>query len=116
MSGVTIQITVQMMMKIKINLLLPLCLFLSAPALAVDCNDTEVRRELISLYNDVLDVNDAGVKVLDAYNQVTEKYDGNGYQCVGLYDFSDGDTLKVRYKEYTNSLGDPLYSFEPVDE
>ncbi|HFU0691163.1 TPA: hypothetical protein ACGRG7_002782 [Morganella morganii] len=105
-----------MMMKIKINLLLPLCLFLSAPALAVDCNDTEVRRELISLYNDVLDVNDAGVKVLDAYNQVTEKYDGNGYQCVGLYDFSDGDTLKVRYKEYTNSLGDPLYSFEPVDE
>ena len=36
MSGVTTQITVWMMMKIKINLLLPLCLLLSAPALAVD--------------------------------------------------------------------------------
>lgn len=36
MSGVTTQITVRMMMKIKINLLLPLCLLLSAPALAVD--------------------------------------------------------------------------------
>lgn len=82
----------------------------------VDCNQVEVRKALIEAYNDVLDSNNAGVKVVDAYDQVTVKGGKDTLECTGTYDFSDGDSAKVKYRTYLNSMGEPIDEFVPVEE
>ncbi|NIF33764.1 hypothetical protein F3J29_16675 [Enterobacter sp. Cy-643] len=81
----------------------------------VDCNQVEVRKALIEAYNDVLDSNNAGVKVIDAYDQVTVKAGKDKLECTGTYDFSDGDSAKVKYRTYLNSMGEPIDEFVPVE-
>lgn len=84
--------------------------------LSIDCNRPEVRKVLIERYNNynAMFGEKEGIKGLNAYDQITEESRGDEYQYIGLYNFSDGNTLKIRDKEYKNSLGGFVYFFKPM--
>lgn len=81
----------------------------------VDCNSIESRKLLISEYTEVLKENGANVTVIDSYDQETVKASKNELICLGTYEFSDSDVVKVKYRLYLSSLGEPISFFEPVE-
>lgn len=95
---------------------------MAVPALAaeydfrkVDCNAVDIRRSLIEAYDEILKDADLGVTVLDTYDQKVEVQTKDRLECVGTYEFSDGDVLRVRYTASLNSMGDMINQFEPIE-
>jgi len=92
-------------------------LFTSLPSWATDytgtdCNHVEMRAFLIEEYNDALESSNA----IDSYDQITEKAGKDHLVCNGIFEFGDGERLRVRYERKLNSLGQEIYTFTPIEE
>jgi len=78
----------------------------------VSCNDKELRRNLIELYDQIDDEENA----IDTYDQVTIKAGKDVLVCEGIYELSDKTKWKLRFEQGVNSLGDPVFEFIPLVE
>jgi hypothetical protein len=78
-----------------------------------DCNQPEIRKALIVIYDDAQRNN---ISALDIYDQVTEEASDGLLICVGTYELSNGMKLKLSYTNRENSLGEQINSFRLAEK
>lgn len=78
----------------------------------VDCNAIATRQAMLKEYNDE-PASRSGPHVIDVLEQKKLSATPSSIACYGTYNFSDGSSKRITYKELVNSLGQIVWTFTP---